>query len=132
MHMLVVEDDFTSRRVLSRILESFGHCDVAIDGEEAVEAVKIALDSEEGNYDLICLDIMMPKLDGQGALKQIRALEEEKGILLGEGAKIIITSALNDSKNVMEAFRSQCDGYIVKPYDKAKIAAELEQQGLLS
>ncbi len=129
MRILVVEDDFTSRRVLSRILESYGRCDVAIDGEEAVEAVKIALDGGE-NYALICLDIMMPKLDGQAALKQIRALEEKCGVLLGEGATIVITSALDDSKNVMDAFRSQCDGYIVKPYDKAKVTAELERHDL--
>lgn len=130
MRILVVEDDFTSRRVLTRILEPYGNCDVAIDGEEAVEAVRLALEGE-GNYELICLDIMMPKMDGQAALKQIRALEDTHGILLGEGAKIIITSALHDSKNVMEAFRSQGDGYIVKPYVKAKVLAELGQHGLI-
>ncbi len=128
MRILVVEDDFTSRRVLSRILESYGNCDVAIDGEEAVKAVQISLETDT-TYDLICLDIMMPKMDGQAALKKIRALEEESGIMLGDGAKIVITSALHDSKNVMEAFRQQCDGYIVKPYDKGKIAEELKQHG---
>jgi len=129
MHILVVEDDFTSRRVLSRILESYGHCDVAIDGEEAVEAVRLAL-AAGTHYDLICLDIMMPKMDGQMALKEIRTLEAARGILLGEGAKIVITSALHDSENVMEAFRSQCDGYVVKPYDKATVTAELKRHGL--
>jgi two-component system chemotaxis response regulator CheY len=128
MRILVVEDDFTSRRVLSRILESYGSCDVAIDGEEAVKAVQLSLESDTA-YDLICLDIMMPKMDGQAALKKIRALEEESGVLLGHGAKIVITSALHDSKDVMEAFRHQCDGYIVKPYDKGKITEELKQHG---
>lgn len=131
MQILVVEDDFTSRRVLSRILESYGCCDVAIDGEEAVEAVRLALEAEN-HYDLICLDIMMPKLDGQAALKQIRSLEAASGIDRGNGAKIIITSALHDSNNVMEAFRSACDGYIVKPYDKGKVTAEMEQLGLIT
>lgn len=131
MRILVVEDDFTSRRVLGRILESFGSCDVAIDGEEAVAAVKLALEGDV-HYDLICLDIMMPKMDGQAALKQIRGMEDEHKILLGDGAKIVITSALQDSQNVMEAFRSQCDGYIVKPYDKAKVTAELAQHGFNS
>lgn len=130
LSILIVEDDFTSRRVLRHILESYGVCDVAIDGEEAVDAVRIVLD-EDSRYDLICLDIMMPRMDGQAALKAIRALEETHGIRPGHGAKIIVTSALDDSKNVLEAFRSQCDGYIVKPYDKAKIATELEAQGIL-
>ena len=126
MRILIVEDDFTCRRVLGRILESYGSCDVAIDGEEAVKAVKLALGGGE-YYDLICLDIMMPKMDGQAALRQIRAMEEDRGIRVGQGAKIIITSALHDSKNVMEAFRAQCDGYIIKPYDRARINAELKQ-----
>jgi two-component system chemotaxis response regulator CheY len=120
LNILVVEDDFTSRRVLSHILESFGVCDVAVDGEEAVEAVRLGLDDER-QYDLICLDIMMPRMDGQAALKAIRALEDSYSILPGSGAKIIITSALDDSSNVLQAFRSQCDGYIVKPYDRQKI-----------
>ena len=131
MRILIVEDDFTSRRVLSRILESYGACDVAIDGEEAVDAVRLALEGE-GNYDLICLDIMMPKMDGQAALKAIRTLEETHGIMPGKGAKIIITSALHDSQNVMEAFRFQSDAYIVKPYDKAKFISQLRQFGLIA
>jgi len=130
LNILIVEDDFTSRRVLSHILESFGVCDVAVDGEEAVAAVRLGLDGE-GRYDLICLDIMMPRMDGQAALKAIRSLEESRGIPPGSGAKIIITSALDDSGNVLQAFRSQCDGYIVKPYDRQKITSELKGQGLI-
>lgn len=130
LSILIVEDDFTSRRVMQHILQKYGDCDVAIDGEEALEAVRLALDRGT-KYDLICLDIMMPKMDGQTALKEIRALEAKHGFRPGQGARIIITSALDDSTNVLEAFRSQCDGYIVKPYDKQKIEAELEAQGLL-
>lgn len=130
LSILVVEDDFTSRRVMRHIMEAYGDCDVAIDGAEAVDAVRIGLESGR-RYDLICLDIMMPKMDGQAALKAIRALEEEHGYRPGRGARILITSALDDSKNVLEAFNAQCDGYIVKPYDKHKVAAELEAQGLI-
>lgn len=123
--ILIVEDDFTSRRVMRHIMEAYGDCDVAIDGEEAVEAVRIGL--EEGRpYEVICLDIMMPRMDGQAALKAIRALEKMHGVPPGAEAKIIITSALDDSENVLAAFRAQCDAYIVKPYDKQTIAAELE------
>lgn len=130
LSILIVEDDFTSRRVLSHILESFGVCDVAIDGEEAVEAVRLSLKGDT-RYDLICLDIMMPRMDGQSALKAIRQLEEARGLSPGAGSRIVITSALDDSGNVLQAFRSQCDGYIVKPYDKQKITAELREQGLI-
>lgn len=130
LSILIVEDDFTSRRVLSHILESFGVCDVAIDGGEAVEAVRLGLEGDT-RYNLICLDIMMPRMDGHSALKAIRSLEESHGLPPGTGAKIVITSALDDSRNVLRAFRSQCDGYIVKPYDRQKITAELREQGLI-
>jgi two-component system chemotaxis response regulator CheY len=130
LNILVAEDDFTSRRVIRHILEAYGTCDAATDGAEAVEAVRTALD-EGRAYDLICLDIMMPRMNGQEALKSIRAMEESHGIRPGMGAKIVITSALNDSRNVLDAFRAQCDGYIVKPYDKQKIAQELENLALI-
>ncbi len=66
MRILVVEDDFISRRLLCRFLERFGECDVAINGNEAVNAVEHALQAG-AHYDLICLDIMMPEMDGQEA-----------------------------------------------------------------
>jgi len=130
LRILVVEDDFTCRRVMCHIVEAFGECDVAVDGEEAVEAVRLGLEGATP-YDVIFLDIMMPKMDGQAALKAIRALELQYECQPGAGAKIFITSALDDSKNVLEAFQSQCDGYIVKPYDKQKIVTELDARGLI-
>ena len=47
MHILVVEDDYISRRLLCRYLEPFGECDVAVNGEEAVAAVKRAVEKGE-------------------------------------------------------------------------------------
>ena len=77
MKALIVEDDFTSRLLLQGLLQPFGVCHVCINGKEAVEAFKIALDQKEP-YDLVCLDIMMPEMDGQTALKEIRAIEGQR------------------------------------------------------
>ena len=75
---LIVDDDPACRRLLKHFLSPYGHCDLAFDGREAIAAVRIAMDNESP-YDLICLDIMMPEMDGQTALREIRGLEEEKG-----------------------------------------------------
>jgi len=130
MRTLIVEDDFTSRLLLQEHLKSYGPSHVAVNGQEAVEAVRLALEANEP-YDLICLDIMMPKLDGHGALKQIRALEEDKGIWSSNGAKAVMTTALSDMKNVNTAFGSLCDAYLVKPIDKAKLLEALSQLTLI-
>ncbi|MBM4130125.1 response regulator [bacterium] len=129
MNILVAEDDFISRRVLCRCLETVGSCDVAINGNEAVAAVHDAL--HDGTpYDLICLDIMMPGLGGQEALTAIRALELEHGIQVGQGARVVMTTSLDDRANVRQAFRASADGYLVKPIEKRKLLALLADLGL--
>ncbi|MCP4678870.1 MAG: response regulator [Deltaproteobacteria bacterium] len=123
MKTLIVEDDFTSRFILQEIL---GTSHVAVNGVEAISAVKAALE-ENKPYDLICLDIMMPEMDGQQALVEIRRLEKQHGFPLGKGAKVLMTTALSDRKNILKAFREQCDGYIVKPIDENRILKQLKE-----
>jgi two-component system, chemotaxis family, chemotaxis protein CheY len=69
-------------------------------------------------------------MDGQEVLKEIRRLESEKGIMGLDGTKIIMTTALSDSQNIIPAFRSQCDAYLVKPFDRQKLVRELKGLGL--
>ena len=120
MKILIVEDDFGCRKILQRLLSPYGDSDIAVNGKEAVSAF-IAAHDEGRPYDLICLDIMMPEMDGQEALAEIRRIEEEKGIHGSRGTKIIMTTALDDSKNIMGAFKAQCDGYVTKPIEKVKL-----------
>ncbi len=108
----------------------YGDCDVAIDGVEAVAAIELALDNSRP-YDLVCLDIMMPNMDGQAALHEIRKLETKHGIQIGDGSKIIMTTALSDPKNILRAFDEQCEGYIVKPVTSEKIIKLLKDLNLL-
>ena len=58
-------------------------------------------------------------------------MEEGKGILSTNGAKIIMTTALGDIKNVSATYRELCDGYLVKPIDMAKVIGLLEQMGFI-
>ena len=83
-----------SRRLLQAILAPHGACHVAVGGREALEAFKMALKDKQP-YNLICLDIMMPEMDGQEVLKEIRRTEDELGISGCDRAKIIMTTALD-------------------------------------
>ncbi len=131
MKSLVVEDEFTSRLILLEILKSYGPCHVAMNGREALEAVRAALEARDP-YDLICLDIMMPEMDGQEALQRIREEEENRGIPSTRGAKILMTTSLKDIKNVSKAFYSLCDGYLTKPIQKEKLLEELRKLGVIA
>lgn len=131
MKALIVEDDFTSRLLLQGLVQPYGICHISVNGREAVEAFRLSLEAKEP-YNLVCLDIMMPEMDGQTALKQIRAMEEAAGILSSNGTKIIMTTALDDKKNVMDAFKEQCDAYLIKPIDKQKLIESLHSLGLIS
>ena len=119
MKTLIDDDDFTNRLILQAFLQQYGGVHIAVNGVEAVEATHAAIDKND-NYNLICLDIMMPEMDGHTALTCIRKLEQEHGILLGSGATVIMTTALSDPGNLISALREQCDSNLVKPIDIPK------------
>jgi two-component system, chemotaxis family, chemotaxis protein CheY len=132
MRVLIVEDDFTARHMLKEILSAFGDCDVVVDGREAVQAFRLAWE-EKHPYDLICMDIMMPHMDGNTALEQIREMEREIGIEGSDEVKVIMSTALGDPKTVVKAFyRGGATSYLVKPIDKRKLLGELQNLKLIA
>lgn len=130
MRILIAEDDHTSRVLLQEILGPYGECDLVENGTQAIEAFMLAW-HEGPRYDLVCLDILMPQVDGQQVLKGIRNMEEAEGIMIGNGVKIIMVTALSDKENVFTAFKELCDAYIVKPISKTKIIGHLKEFGLI-
>lgn len=131
MKCLIVEDDLTSRKLLESYLNDCADCSVAGDGNQAVEAFEEALDFGRP-YDLICLDVMMPDMDGHEALTAIRRIEAERGIGGLDGVKVIMTTALDDSTTIFGSFREGCEAYVVKPIAKDKLMAEIDKLGLLA
>jgi two-component system chemotaxis response regulator CheY len=97
---------------------------------EAIDAFMMALDEGEP-YDLICLDIMMPIMDGYQALKNIRDIETERNIPEDKKVKVIMTTALNEEKNVKKAFELGCTVYCAKPIDMDKLKGTLEKLELI-
>ena len=130
MKILLAEDDFVTRKFMTGFLSKYGECDVTVDGSEAVDAFMMALEDDEP-YDLVCLDIMMPVMDGYQALIGIRNLEKERNIPKEQMAKIIMTTALNDEKNVKMAFELGCTVYSGKPIDQERFEQALKKFGLI-
>ncbi len=130
LRTLLVEDDFTSRLVLQTFFSRYGECHIAVNGKEAVAAVAASL--EHGPpYDLISMDIMMPEMDGREAVRQARALEQARGIHSTEGARIIMTTAVDDLKEVVRCFHELCDAYLVKPIDLDQLLGHMKRLQLV-
>ena len=131
MRILIVEDDFTSRRLLQLMLGPYGTCDIAVNGIEALKAFDMA-HAENNPYQLICLDIMMPEMDGQEALKQIRAREKALGVDPQYEVRVIMTTFVDSPRAVIEAYyHGGCTSYLVKPIEKTKLLSLLGDLGLI-
>ena len=115
--ILVVEDDFDIQELLQNFLQETGYeVDIAGDG---VEALSIFID---GKYDLILLDIMLPKIDGYGVCELIRKQSD---------VPIIMLTALNGEDDQIKGLDLQVDDYITKHFSMPilirKIAAVLRR-----
>ncbi|MCP4109393.1 MAG: response regulator [Desulfobacteraceae bacterium] len=130
MRILIVEDDFVARRMLKEILSPYGDCDIVVDGEEAAQAFRLAWEDKDP-YSLICLDIMMPNVDGHQALKKIRETEKELGVRGYSEVKVIMVTALGDPKTVIGAYKEGATSFIVKPIEKQKLINEIRNLGLI-
>jgi two-component system chemotaxis response regulator CheY len=124
LRILLVEDDFACRLLLQTFLSRYGECHVAVNGKEAVDAFGAAL--EQGTpYDLICMDIMMPVMDGREAVRRIRAIEEAQGVFSTSGVTIIMTTAVDEVREVFLCFKELCDAYVMKPIDLSHLLGHM-------
>ena len=130
MRFLVVDDDFETRHLMQKLLRPFGDVDVATDGEEGVEAFSRALKAGEP-YALVTMDILMPNIDGQQALREIRQIEKEHGIAPEDQVKVIMVSGLDNSEELHDAFfLGEATSYIVKPINHTVLLQEIAKLGL--
>ncbi|MGD1069889.1 MAG: response regulator [Bryobacteraceae bacterium] len=119
MKALVVDDDSINRLILQKILSVYAEVHSCVDGKEAVEKYKTALDRGEP-YDLVCMDVRMPVMGGIETLRIIRR-EDDCSRLRPQATKVIMTTAADDHDTVDLAFRELCDAYIVKPIDAERL-----------
>jgi DNA-binding response OmpR family regulator len=112
--ILVVDDNEMNRDVLSRRLERQGYRVVtAEDGILALEAV------QSGAFDLILLDIMMPRMNGYEVLETLKADPFHKAI------PVIVISAMDDLESVVKCIELGADDYLFKPFNPVLLRARI-------
>lgn len=129
MRTLIVDDDHGSRRILEKMLAEYAECESVPDGLRAVEAF-IAAHEAGHPFDLVCLDIMMPVMNGRQALKKIRDYEEKQGISPDNQAVILMTTSVADKKEVILAMKEGATWYLVKPVSRETLIGELRKNNL--
>ncbi|MBF0211988.1 MAG: response regulator [Magnetococcales bacterium] len=135
MKILVVEDQLSIQEEMKFLLEEFGTVDTADNGRIGVEMFCIALVQKEP-YDLVFMDIQMPEMDGQEALKMIRQVERDNLDVDLSGMKkmslVFMLTMLNNEANVVEAFfYGACTDYLVKPITRKALLAKMKQHKLI-
>jgi len=128
LKILIAEDDMVSRKLIWKVLSTYGNCDLVINGIEAIDAIMLSLQEEEP-YDLICLDIMMPKVDGIKVLKTLRDLEQQSK--LKKVSKVVMITALSETDVVNDSFSKGADAYATKPLDIEQFLTVLQKLELI-
>lgn len=131
MKCLIAEDHLLSRRILKELLGPEADCDIAVNGQEAIDSFMLAHESKRP-YDVVFMDVMMPVVDGMEALMCIRAYEKKLSIPPNLAVKVIMTTALDDPHTVVKSFnKCEADSYIVKPLSRHKLSKELRELKLI-
>jgi two-component system chemotaxis response regulator CheY len=124
--ILIVEDDAATRGLMQILLAEYGDCTFADNGQEGIDVFTQALESGEP-FELVCLDIMMPEMDGLEALKRMRLAEQGHSISAVDGVKVIMVTTANQQAKTMRAFHYGCNGYLVKPISKDALIKEMNK-----
>jgi len=111
MKLLLVEDDFDLNETIKEFLENFYEVEVVFDGEEAVNIVY------ENKFDIIILDVKLPKLDGFSVAKEIRKFKS---------TPIIFLTSLDSEKDIERGFLSGGDDYIRKPFSLKELKFRID------
>ena len=128
--ILIVDDSASIRQSLLDILTPFATCEVATNGQEAVDLIK-RTQGTGNDFDIILMDIIMPEKDGLTAVKEIREFESLMGWNGDDRLTIIIATTIKDpSRIVVAQYECGADAYIAKPFTRDTVLQTLNSNGL--
>ena len=130
MRTLIVDDQESNIKVLEKQLTRFGECDHAVSGKRALEKAAGAM-AEGRRFDLICLDIMMPEMDGHAVLVELNKLDDRQGLSGSDRTRIVMVSGASPKDHLFKAFREECDAFIRKPIDRKELLNQIHELGLV-
>ncbi len=117
LKLLLVEDNLINQKVAFYSLINLGHeIEIAVNGKEAVEKF------DKGFFDAILMDIQMPVMNGLEATREIRRIEEERGITAENKVRIIAMTANAMSEDREKCLAAGMDDYIAKPFKQEDLA----------
>ncbi len=131
MRTLIVEDECTCARVLVRATEQFGDVTVVDSAEAGFVEFERAFQTDNP-FDLLCLDVNLPGLDGIELLDEVRRVEEENGIVGADGVKVVMTTGEDNTETFVDAAEAGCTSYLIKPVDPKKLLSELRRLKLIT
>ena len=109
--ILIVEDEESIANLIRMNLVKSGYqCEIAGDGEEAADLI------EKKNYDLILLDVMLPKLNGYEVLEYAKAID----------IPVIFLTAMGETPQIVKGLKLGAEDYIVKPFEIVELLARVE------
>jgi len=126
MRILIVEDDYVSQEKLKVLLKKRGACDVAEDGDMALDMFEKA-HGEANPYDLITMDIDMPGMDGNETNEKIRKWEQEHNIEFPNSVDILMITYKTEPKTIIKSFSKGGEWYLIKPFNLEKLESALEK-----
>ena len=122
MKVLVAEDDLASGKFMQKLLSKYGEVVLARDGIAAVDEFVNAVSTNE-RFDLICMDIMMPKLDGIAATKAIRAMERPDAVEI----PIIAMTANAFEEDARKCVEAGMNAHLSKPLQMDVVVGTIAQ-----
>ena len=129
---LIVDDDDMGRLMLKDFLSELAQCHCAVNGREGLEFFEKAL--AEGNpYDLLCIDLVMPEMNGLALIRKIREIENANPVFSDMRTKIFVISASDSAWDKADlVLDNLCDDYITKPFSRSSLMVNLYKNGLAS